>query len=64
MGHRMALESDYIRADMINAQEFPLLAKKYKVFAVPKVVVNETIQFEGALPEDAFLKKVIDAAGN
>lgn len=62
LGHRMALESDNIRADMINAQEFPDLAQKYGVYAVPKVVINESTQFEGALPEQAFLEKVMTAA--
>ncbi len=60
MGHCMAYESDNIRSDMINAQEFPQLAQKYNVFAVPKVVINETNQFEGALPEDKFLEKVLE----
>ena len=61
MGHRMALESKHVTADMINAQEFPQLAQKYNVYAVPKIVINETIQFEGALQEDAFLKKVMES---
>jgi glutaredoxin-like protein len=61
MGHRMALENENISADMINAQEFPQLAQKYNVFAVPKIVVNETTQFEGALPEDAYVQKIIES---
>jgi alkyl hydroperoxide reductase subunit AhpF len=59
MGHRMAYESDNITADMVNAQEFPQLTQRYNVFAVPKVVINEATQFEGALPEDKFLEKVL-----
>jgi len=59
--HRMAFENDYVSADVVNAQEFPQLAQKYNVFAVPKVVINETTQFEGALPEDTFLEKVIQS---
>ncbi len=62
MGHRMALESDLVRADMINAQDFPQLTQKYSVNAVPKVIVNENVQFEGALPEDQYLQKVVEAA--
>jgi predicted DsbA family dithiol-disulfide isomerase len=57
----MAMESDNIKADMINAQEFPDLAQRYNVFSVPKIVINENIQFEGALPEDAYLEKVMEA---
>jgi glutaredoxin-like protein len=60
MAHRMALESDLITADVVNAQEFPQLGQRYSVFAVPKTVVNETIHFEGALPEDKFVDKVLE----
>lgn len=60
----MALESKHVTADMINAQEFPQLAQKYNVYAVPKIVINETIQFECALQEDAFLKKVLESTGD
>ena len=47
MGHKLALESDGIVSDIVEASEFPQLASKYNVFAVPKVVINEKIQFEG-----------------
>jgi hypothetical protein len=32
------------------------------VMAVPKIVMNETVQFEGALPEAEFLDAVLRAA--
>ena len=47
----MALESDLVTADMVEAMEFPHLAIKYRVQGVPRTVVNETMHFEGALPE-------------
>ncbi len=47
----MALESDLVTADMVEATEFPHLVNKYQVRGVPRTVVNETIHFEGALPE-------------
>jgi hypothetical protein len=56
----MAMENDMIRADVVNAQEFPQLGQRYSVFAVPKTVVNEIVQFEGALGEDKFLAKVLE----
>lgn len=59
MAHNMAVENDNIKADMINAQEFPELAQKYNVFSVPKIVINETVQFEGAVDENAFLEKIL-----
>lgn len=60
LAHRLALESDMITADVINAQEFPQLGQRYNVFAVPKTVVNEMIHFEGALPEEQFVQKVME----
>jgi glutaredoxin-like protein len=60
LAHKFAYESDLIKADVVNAQEFPQLAQRYNVFAVPKTVVNESIQFEGALPEDKFITKALE----
>jgi len=59
LAHEMALESPLITSDMIEAAEFPHLNQKYNVFVVPKVVINETIEFVGAVPEEEFLKHVM-----
>ena len=61
LAHKMAIESDQVRADMIEASEFPHLVHKYNVFAVPKTVVNDEVSFEGALPEPLFLEQVLKA---
>jgi hypothetical protein len=58
----MAIESDMVRADMVEATEFPHLVVKYNVFGVPKMVVNEAVEFEGAMPEPLFLAQVMKAA--
>ncbi|HID04925.1 MAG TPA: glutaredoxin, partial [Aigarchaeota archaeon] len=55
----MALENTNITADMIESLEFPHLANKYEVMAVPKIVINDKISFEGALPEQHFLEHVL-----
>lgn len=62
LAHQFAFESDQIRGEMVEATEFPHLAQKYAVMAVPKVVINEVVEFTGALPEDAFLNQVLAAA--
>jgi len=62
LAHRLAIESDVVRADMVETAEFPHLAHKYNVFAVPKVVLNETTEFEGALPEAEFVAKVLEVS--
>lgn len=61
MAHEMAMESPLITSDMVEATEFPYLNHKYNVAAVPKVVINETIDFEGAVPELDYLKHVMRA---
>ena len=58
--HKFALLSDRVRADMVMASEFPVLADHYQVMAVPKVVINETTSFEGAVPEEIFLDKILN----
>ncbi len=59
--HKFAIENENITASMIEATEFPELSNRYSVFAVPKVVINDKVSFEGAIPEEAFAKKVIEA---
>lgn len=59
LAHQFAMESQFIEADMIESIEFPQLANKYEVMAVPKVVINDGISFEGALPEPQFLDQVL-----
>lgn len=59
---KFAMENPLITAETINAQEFPHLAQRYNVFAVPKTVINETTQFEGALPDNMLAEKIIGAS--
>lgn len=53
--HRLALESDKIRADMIESSTFPHLAIKYSVSGVPKIIINEKKELLGAQPIEKFL---------
>jgi glutaredoxin-like protein len=57
--YKFAIESDLIKADVIEASEFPHLAVKYAVMGTPKTVINEKTEFIGALPEDLFLEHVL-----
>jgi len=57
----MAVASPRIRAEAIEASEFPELSQRYRVMAVPKVVINDRVEFEGALPEEHFLQAVLQA---
>jgi glutaredoxin-like protein len=59
--HQMAMLNGRIKADMVESMEFPELANKFDVMAVPKIVINEKVSFEGALPETEFLDYVLSA---
>jgi protein-disulfide isomerase len=61
LAHKLAIASDNVRADAVEAIEFPHLAIKYNVRGVPRIVINETIQFEGALPEPVLMARLKEA---
>ena len=63
LAHSLAVASDKITADMVEAIEFPHLANKYAVQGVPKTVINEDTYLEGAAPEPLFVAKVLEALG-
>jgi hypothetical protein len=60
----MAVASDRVKATAIEATEFPDLSRSYRVSAVPKIVINDRLEFEGALPESDFLGAVLRAASS
>jgi predicted DsbA family dithiol-disulfide isomerase len=62
LAHKLAIESPHITADVIEVGEFPDLIQRYQVSGVPKIVVNETIQFVGAQSAEVFLDAVRKAA--
>jgi len=57
----MSVASDRVRSTVIEATEFPELSRAYQVMGVPKIVINDRVQFEGALPEHDFLSAVLQA---
>ncbi len=59
IAHKLAVESDLVRADVIDGSEFPHLAQKYAVTGVPKIIINEKIEFVGAFNEDLFAEHVL-----
>ena len=57
----MALACEQIKADVIEANEFPRLAQAYAVMNVPKTVVNDRVEIVGAVPERQFVREVLRA---
>jgi len=54
----LAVESEHITGDVIEATEFPDLARRYGVRGVPKIVINDSVEFVGALPEAEYVRHV------
>jgi hypothetical protein len=58
LAHKLALASDLITADCVEATEFPHLSNKYNVYGVPRTIINEDIQIEGAVPEKMLVQEL------
>lgn len=61
LAHSMAVASEWISADMVEAVEFPQLANKYQVYGVPKTIINEEVSVEGAVPEEVLVARILQA---
>ncbi|OYT30019.1 MAG: glutaredoxin [Thermofilum sp. ex4484_79] len=59
--HSLAIVNKNIVADVIEAMEFPDLADKYGVFAVPKTIINNKVEFEGATSISFLVDKIYEA---
>ena len=59
LAYQFAMESDLVRADGIEATEFPDLADSFRVFAVPRTIINGEAHVEGSLPEGYFLDAIL-----
>jgi predicted DsbA family dithiol-disulfide isomerase len=61
LAHKLAIENEHITADVIEISEFIDLAQRYRVQGVPKTVINDRVEFAGALPEPRFVQQVLQA---
>lgn len=55
----MAIESELVTADMVDASEFADLSDSYQVYGVPLTVVNDKGRVEGGMPEQMFIPRVL-----
>lgn len=62
LAHQMAMASPHVRSDGVEVSEFPHLAQRYDVMGVPKTVLNEKVEFVGAMTEKPVLAFVKQAA--
>jgi len=61
MAARLSYINENIKGSVVEAMEFQEWAQKYSVYGVPKTIVNDKIEFEGAVPEKVFVKEVLKA---
>jgi predicted DsbA family dithiol-disulfide isomerase len=61
LAHKLAIENEHITADVVEVSEFIDVAQRYRVQGVPKTVINDRIEFTGALPEPRFVQEVLKA---
>ncbi len=40
------------------------MAQRYQIFGVPKTVINDQVEFEGAIPEEMFVQEALSAVLN
>lgn len=59
----MAMESELVTADMVEASEFGELAARYQVYGVPLTVVNDSGRIEGGMPEPMFVPQILQSVG-
>jgi hypothetical protein len=59
----MAMETTLIRAEVVEAQEFPHLSQLHRVQAVPKTIINGVTEVLGAVPEATLLERILSTVG-
>ena len=66
LAHQMAMENPkMIRAEGVEATEFPKLAEEYYVSGVPQTVINSGVKMVvGAVPEQKLLTEIMHALQN
>ena len=61
--HALAIANPHVKAEIVEAQEFPEMAQKFQVMGVPKTVINDTAEFVGAVPDEIFLNAILETLG-
>ncbi len=58
IAHQFAIESEFIRSDVIEMTEFPYLVQRYGIMSTPHIVINEDTSFAGAQPPEVFIEQI------
>ena len=62
LAHQMAMESDQVVAEMVEAMEFPELANRFRVSGVPQTTINAGAgTVVGSVPEANLIAEILRA---
>lgn len=61
--HKLAIAHPRVTADVIEVTEYPELAQRHRIYAVPKTVINERVAIDGAIPEAVLVEHLREALG-
>jgi len=60
---QMAMVNPNIRSEIIEVNEYPELAERYNVTAVPLTVIADKVSIPGMVPEAKLVEEIVKAAG-
>lgn len=64
VAHQMAMESEFVTGEMVEAMEFPELSNQFHVSGVPHTVINDGQgDVVGAVPEANLMQEINKAVG-
>jgi len=62
--YQLSLANPKVRAEVIEVNEFPELADRYQVKAVPLTVIGDKVAIPGAMNPDTLVEQVVKAGGS
>jgi predicted DsbA family dithiol-disulfide isomerase len=61
--HAFAIANSNVKAEIVEASEFPEVSRKFSVMGVPKTVINDRAEFVGAVPDEMFVNAILETLG-
>lgn len=58
LAYDMAVASEWVRAEVVEASEFPDISDHYSVMGVPLNIINETGRVEGRAPQNMIVETI------
>lgn len=59
IAYQFAIESEFIKSDVVEMTEFPYLVQRYGIMSTPHIVINEDTSFVGAQPPEVFIEQIV-----